>query len=88
MKALTNHEIFLVLISVSAAGSIQSMTDSSDDFGNRICAVPQPTAPPRALKNNVSYVNLETFRKHFTLMIDTGCLKAIGFDKECIEISN
>ena len=33
------------------------MTNSSDTFGSRNCAVPQPYAPLRALKHNVSYVN-------------------------------
>jgi len=67
MKALTAQEIFLLLISVSAAGNIQSMANSSDTFGNETCAVPQPTAPPRALKHNELYVNLEKFRKQFIL---------------------
>jgi hypothetical protein len=70
MKALTTQEIFLVLISVSAAGSIQSMTNYSDVFGNRTCALPQPTAQTRALKLNVSYVSQEKFRKHFMFMIN------------------
>jgi hypothetical protein len=88
MKALTTQKIFLILISISAAGNIQSMTNSSDAFGNRTCALPQPTAPPCAWKENVSYVNLGKFRKNFLFMINAACLKLITVDNECVNICN
>jgi hypothetical protein len=56
MKALKFQYIFLALIYVSAAGSIQSMTNSSDTLWNRTCSLLQPTAPPRAVKHDVSCV--------------------------------
>jgi hypothetical protein len=49
--AMTANEIFPVLISVSAAGSIQSETNSSDNFG---MGTAQPNAPARASKYNVT----------------------------------
>jgi hypothetical protein len=84
--ALTGQEIFLVLISFSAAGSIQSMTNSSDDFENRSCTVLQTTVPPRAPKHTLLYVNLEKFPKQFLCIINAEGLKSTSLDNECIQI--
>ena len=79
MKALRAQQIFPVLISVSVAVSIQSMTHSSDAFGNRNCAMPHTIAPTRASKHDVAYVTLEKFRKDY-FMIKAACLKSTTVD--------
>jgi hypothetical protein len=84
VKVLTTQEIFLSLISVSAVGNIQPVTNSSDTFGNQTCAAPHSTSPPRALKHNVSYVDLEKFLKHFTFVINVFS-KSITVDNEYIK---